>query len=215
MLTLGQRIQRLSARDRKALALGIWLVLPALAYVWVVRPLTTDFAGGRERLQAQRGLLARELAVVAEAHRQPAQYGAAEAALLHEAPRLFAGTDALAASAGLAGYVTEQAYRSRVFVQGSETQSADSGGDGVLKLGIEVRAVGDLAGLTGWLRSLERGEKLVRVARLSVTPAGQVGGAEPRDDEILAVVIDVEGYSLTVPPEEASDLKTDKAGASP
>jgi hypothetical protein len=121
----------------------------------------------------------------------------------------------LAASGGLAGYVTELAYRSRVFVQGSETQTAVPAGEGVLKLGVEVRAVGDLAGLTGWLRSLERGEKLVRVTGLSVTPAGQLGGVEPRDDEVLGIVMEVEGYTLTNPSDSSTELRTDHAGATP
>jgi hypothetical protein len=162
----------------------------------LVRPIAEDFSAANGRLRVQRGLLERELSLVRDARHLPQQYQEAEAALLHEAPRLFAGTDALAASAALAGFVSEYAYRSRVFLQGSETKNPSQAGDGVLRLAVEVRAVGDLAGLTTWLDNLERGSKLVRVTRLSVTPAERLNGAERSDEQVLGVVLTAEAFML-------------------
>lgn len=187
---------RLKPTDRRALELGAWVLIPALALSLVIKPIWQSYDAVGARLEIERGLLAREQSVLAQTDRFPARLHEAESSLLHEAPRLFAGTDQLAASGALANYVTASAFEHRVFVQGTETRAAEAAGDGVLRLGIEVRAVGDLQGITAWLHALEQGSKLVRVGAVAIAPAERIGGSPVRDDEVLGVVLTAQGYML-------------------
>jgi hypothetical protein len=111
---------------------------------------------------------------------------------------LFTGRDSVTAAADLVAYVTELAAHSGVLVQGSEAGVRSLETDGLLRLRVEVRAVSDLIGLVNWLGWLEQGERLVRVAELSVIPSVQIG-APSGGGEVLGVTLVVEGFALVAP----------------
>jgi type II secretory pathway component PulM len=198
MTTLSKRVARLTRRDRRAMTIGAMLVLPAVAFHLVVRPYRNALADVRSRVVQEQDLLHRERALLAEVKAYPSRLQRAEATLLREAPRLFAGPDLTAASAALSNYVGGKALASHVFVQRSETESP-SPAAGVAQLQVELNAVGDLEGILSFLQSLESGPKLVTVHRLGIGKGDRVSIGEPRDDEVLSLTAIVGGYALSEP----------------
>lgn len=186
------------------MVLGAWLLLPALAYVWVVKPVTADFADARERLLSERDLLLRERALLATAPDLPASIALADSAVAQAQSRLFPGSDPVSATAALARYLTDRAAVHHVLVQGSEardptTRPSDRLSaplpDDLLLLTVEVRAIGDLSGITAWLAGLETGPKLVDVSELRIIPAARAGEDEV-DEEVLGVFVRATGLTL-------------------
>jgi hypothetical protein len=201
MTSLSQRVARITPRERRALSLGALVLLPAIGFQLVVRPYTSRVAGVRARVEREQDLLRREQGLLAEVKAYPTRLRQSETALLHEAPRLFAGPDLVAASAALSNYVTGHALRSHVFVQQSETGSPGSTSEGIGRLQVELRAVGDLEGILAFLQRLESGPKLVTVERLAIGQTERLGGVT-RDDEVLSLTATIGGYALDDPEAE-------------
>lgn len=171
-------LPRLSARDRRALLLGAWIVLPALVVALVVRPAVAQLGDVHDALAAEGLLLARERAALADARAD--RTGAARERPVAE--RLFSGRDDVMATAALASYVGGLAEAQDVWVQSATTLDAVRDASGVRQLRVSVRAEGDVAGVVRLLDALERGRYLVRVDHLevAVTPAERSGdGSEP------------------------------------
>jgi hypothetical protein len=171
-------LQRLSARDRRALRLGAWIVLPALLVALVLRPAVSRLDETRDTLAAERLLLAREHAALADARAadegSTTQWPAAD--------RLFSGRDDVIATAALASYVGGLAEAQDVWVQSASTLEAERDASGVRQLRVSLRAEADVAGVVRLLDALERGRYLVRVADLElvVSPAARSDdGSEP------------------------------------
>lgn len=173
------RLPDLAPRDRRALRAGAWVLLPVLIATLVVRPWTIAAYEGRAGAARERELLVRERALLAEAPGDTARLRLASAALADEAPRLFAGAEAVTASAELARYVTTQAMASGLAVRQADTQTmlaedartdpsvrADSNAE-VLR--VAIRASGDVGAVVGFLRLMEDGPRIVRVERLGVS----------------------------------------------
>ncbi len=190
---LAVRFGSKTARERRALrvgsaALGVWL-LANLA----VRPYWDGLTDLRERLARERGLLARETTLLAESRGFAIRFSAIERTTLDEAPRLFPGSDLLAASAALAGYAGGQAAVHRVMIQQSEGRLAENTGSGTVALGLDIKAVSDLRGIAGFLYALEHGPKLVRVEQLLITA---LAPRSPAEEPALALVASLRAYAL-------------------
>jgi len=175
---------RLSARDRRALAVGCAVVAFALLWTYVVTPYMRALADTRARLDAARELLARELELAALA---PALAVAAERAagrLWDVAPRLFAGAGDGLAGAALAEYVRAHAREARVHIASVAPVDADENAPTasspvrLREIALRVAGESDLEGLLTLIARLEGGEKLARVRGLTVdAKAPQPGGA--------------------------------------
>lgn len=171
-------LQQLSARDRRALVLGAWCVVPALLLALVVRPAVSQVNGMRDTLAAERLLLARERAAIADA--RAAHDGTERERSVAE--RLFSGRDDVIATAALASYVGAVAEAQDVWVQSATTLGAERDAFGVRQLRVSVRAEGDIAGVVRLLDALDRGRYLVRVddLEIAVTPTERnLDGSEP------------------------------------
>lgn len=175
--------------------LGAWLLGPALAYVWGVMPIIADFTDAKERLLSERDLLVRERALLATAPDLPVSMARADSAVAQAQTRLFPASDPVSATAALARYITERAARHRVLVQGSEARNPEALDQELLRLVVEVRAIGDLAGVTAWLADLEEGARLVDITDLRITPAAGVGD-DLEDEEVLGVLVRATGLAL-------------------
>lgn len=160
--------RRLSPRERRTIAIGMVLVVPALLWIYGVRPYREALAEVRAEVATQRDLFARELALLEDAERYPAAYRMADSALLRAAPRLFAETDDVLATARLTSYVAGQALGSRVLLQEAESRPAQRSREGIRRLQVEIRAESDTEGMLRFLNSLERGAKLVVVDEISL-----------------------------------------------
>jgi len=202
------RLRSRSPRERRALwlgatAIGIWVLANGVA-----RPYLSGLAGRREHLAREQELLARESTLLAQSGAFAARYAMIERTTLDEAPRLFSGSDLLAASTSLAAYVGGQAAVHRVMVQQTEARPAQDAGSGTAALGVDIRAVSDLQGIAGFLYALEHGPKLVRIEQLLVTP---VPAPSQADEETLALVAMVRGYALN----DSTDVHQTTLGARP
>lgn len=184
----------MNPRDRRALVLGGAVLVPALLFALVVRPLTGSLGEVREQTRMERELLAREMGLLAQAGQYPARLDSARAALRAEAPRLFRGVDGLAAASALENYVGEKAEAARVLVRRSESREGGAEGAGLLSLQVDLQGEGDLQALLTFLRALDTGRRMVRVDRLAVE---RREGAGP-ETAPLSFTLTVVGYAMGV-----------------
>jgi hypothetical protein len=184
----------MNSRDRRAVMLGGGILLPALLFIWGVRPYQAALSDARDQLATERSALARERAAILTARRNPQMQHVADSAMRVMRPRLFEGKDDVMASAELASYLGDVAQRARVWLQDASTRPATPGAQngGVRTLHVEIRAESDLNGTLKFLQALERGDKLVRIDRLDISRI-------PRDDktvETLAIAATITGFAV-------------------
>jgi hypothetical protein len=185
----------MSPKDRRAIILGAVLVLPALIFIWGVRPYRTAMAETREALETARIALSREKAAVAGKPTAPGGQQLADTALFLVTPRLFEGRDDAIASAQLAAYLGTVARRSRVLMEDANTRPSTTSPEGIRTLRVEVRAESDIQGITTFLHNLEAGQKLVRVDRLEIS---RVPGLEEKNGyETLSIAATIAGFAFT------------------
>ncbi|HEX2211266.1 MAG TPA: GspMb/PilO family protein [Longimicrobium sp.] len=178
------RTIHLSPRDRRAVLMGALLILPATAWSQGVMPYLRAVREARAELKSERGLLERELQVLAGAGRYPAEFSSGAERLLAEVPRLMGGGDDGAASAALAGYLRGVAQAARVHLTRVEPATSADAGVGVTALPLEVSGEGDLEGVMTMLHLLETGPKLVHVTGMTLE-TGEVPVAAPVSSEMM------------------------------
>ncbi|HET9425495.1 MAG TPA: GspMb/PilO family protein [Gemmatimonadaceae bacterium] len=184
----------MSSKDRRAIVLGAAIVMPALLFIWGVRPYRAALAETRDELEIARLALSREKAAVTTTRANPGAQRSADSALMMTAPRLFEGRDDAIASAQLASYLGTVARRSRVLMQDANTRPSSTSPEGIRTLRVEVRAESDIQGITTFLHNLESGQKLVRVDRLEIS---RVPGLEERNEfETLSIAATIVGFAF-------------------
>jgi hypothetical protein len=187
---------RLGARDRRAVTFGALILVPALAFSLLVQPYRRARAELRDRVTEQRGLLARELALVAAADRLPSDLKDAARSLAGLRPRCLPGRDPLGATAALVGIVGDEARRHSVLLESIESRAAEGAGGGLVAVRIEVRGRSDLEGFLGWIRSLETGARLLRIDGLTVGRSDAGSEVDSLDTETLLLAAVIRGYVL-------------------
>ena len=158
----------LGPRDRRALRLGAWVMLPALFLLLVARPYQRALSAAGEELDRQRSLLTRELGALRDAPRDAQLVRHGRDALAEERFRLFEAADAVAASAQLGSYVAARAAESGVDVDESETITV---ADSAAVTAVDIAATGSVVEIVEFLRALENGPKLARAERIVIVPA--------------------------------------------
>jgi hypothetical protein len=184
----------MSVRDRRAVLLGVIVLLPGLLGIWAVRPYLAALSDARDQLATERATLARERAAIATAQQNPQLQHIADSAMRAMRPRLFEGKDDVMASAELASYLGEVAHNARVWLQDAGTRPATTTGDGVRTLRVEIRAESDLLGTLLFLQALERGEKLVRVDRMDISRSPR---ADAKEGETLSIAATISGFAVS------------------
>jgi hypothetical protein len=194
----------MSSRDRRAVMLGAVTLLPALLFIWGVRPYRAALADARDQLATERATLARERAAIETARRNPQLQHVADSAMRAMRPRLFEGKDDVMASAELASYLGEVASETRVWLQDAATRPSLPASDGVRTLRVDIRAESDLLGALTFLQALERGDKLVRIDRLDISRSART---ENEDVETLTIAATVSGFAVNDSVATASSSK--------
>ena len=188
----------MSPKDRRAIILGAVIVLPALIFIWGVRPYRTAMAETRDELETARLALSREKAAVGSQPDDPGGQKTADSALSMVGTRLFEGRDDAIASAQLAAYLGSVARKSRVLMQDANTRPSTTSPEGIRTLRVEVRAESDIQGVTTFLHNLESGTKLVRVDRLEIS---RVPGLEDKNGyETLSIAATIAGFAFNAAP---------------
>ncbi len=206
----------MGSRDKRAVLLGLAILVPSLAFIWGVKPLRQALAETTDRIATERDALAREQAAVAEATRDPARKAFADSALIAAKSRVFIGANDVAAGASLVSYLGDVAKRTHVWLASATTRPSAPAGragaigtasgvgaaavraaiplpEGVRALRVELRAETDFQGILDFLDAIERGERLVTIERLDIAKTLRAGD---EDRETLSVTATVVGYSL-------------------
>lgn len=184
----------MGAKDRRAITLGLSVVIPALFFVWGVKPYLAALSDARQQLTIEREALARERAAIDAARKNPKLRQTADSAMRVMKPRLFEGRDDVMASAELASYLGDVARTSHVWLQDAATRPAVQAPGGVRALRVEMRAESDLRGVLAMLHELELGTKFVRIDRLDISRVTRVGAQD--SSEALAVSATVTGFAI-------------------
>lgn len=185
---------KISANERKSIIRGMMIVVPALLYVWGVRPYRAALTEARERLAVEQEALARERGAVATAQRNPELQHLTDSVLRTIEPRLFEGRDDVMTSSELAAYLGDVAFDSHVWMEDASTKPVTMSTTGVRTLHVEIRAESDFQGVLTFLQSLERGEKFVRVERIDISHG--LSGVGNENAETLLLSATIAGYAL-------------------
>lgn len=204
--------RKMTQRDRRAVTWGAILLGPALFWSHVVRPYLSAVDDAKVRLEADRAVLKRELAVLGASDVYPAEFRVGADRLLKAAPRLVGGDDDGAAAAALAGYLRRVAQLGRASITRVEPAATRDVGGGITALPVDVSGESDLEGLLTFLRLLETGPKLLHVESLRIeansggTPAAGasyaltpfIPGTAPSTDvpEIISFRFTATGFTL-------------------
>jgi hypothetical protein len=196
-MKMRRSVAALSPRDRRALRWCAAVLLPALAYSFAVKPYAAAVAHAEQRLASERELLARELALLAQAPYVPAATREARDLTADAASRFFQGGDGYTATAALATYAQSAAEESNVAIRQAEPGEPSARPDGLVELTLGLRAEGDLEGILQLLRSLEGSDRLIRVDGLVIerTPS-QAAQPESSGAEVLTVGVALHGYMI-------------------
>jgi len=199
-------LDRLSERDRRALLLGATITIPVLLWIGAVRPYRAALTDARERVAAERSLLARERALIADADNLPALLHTAAAGAERALRRLIDAPSAAAAEAEITDYLESSAAKSRVLleeIRGVAPGRRDSSPDGLQPIRLAVSGESDLKGIASLLRRIEEGALLLRVSELAIEPGvertstgSQRGGtARPTPTGYLSFTMTVEAWT--------------------
>jgi hypothetical protein len=205
-------------RDLRAIRIGGAVLAPALAWTLAVSPYLTATADARDRLAAERGLLRRELQLLASASSYPKAFDRGAERLMAAAPRLMGGDDEGAAAAALAGYLRRMANVGGANLTRVEPAASEDAGGGVRALPVAVTGETDLEGLMTFLQALESGPKLVHVRELRLEASGASAPATPpgavysaytaaatgQQPEVITFRFTATAFTLAVPPDTTS-----------
>jgi type II secretory pathway component PulM len=167
---------RLSDRDRRALLMGVAVIVPVLLWVGAVRPWRNALADVRERIVAERSLLAREQALIANSSDMSDQIRAAAGGAERALRRLVDAPNVTAAEAEVTDYIESSASKSRVLleeIRGVVPGRHETRPEGIQPIRLAVRGQSDLNGVANLLRRIEEGTMLLRVNELSIQPSVQ------------------------------------------
>src|SRR5690606_26661563 len=176
-------LRTFGGRDRRAVIIGLAVLLPALLWMAVVRPYMASRAELNERIAAERALLEREEALVAAAPELPVLVEQATERAQQSSQRLVRAANMPLAEAEVTRYLENVAQLSRVLLQ--EVRSVDpprgeeDEDDYVRPLRLALRAESDLEGVLTFLQRVETSPLLLHVAELSIEPSAQRDEGQP------------------------------------
>jgi len=174
----------LSARDRRAVLLGLAILLPSFGYVLGWRPFRAALEETRSQAAAERDLLARERALLEGSASLFEELDAAEAAAAARQDRLVAAASEILAEDLLTHFLESTALVSNVLleeIRGGELARGEDPPPGLSVVRLHLRGESDLEGVLGFLGEMERNRLLLRVRGFALEP--QVARPEADEDE--------------------------------
>jgi hypothetical protein len=186
---------QLKERERKVVLWGAILVVPALLYLYGIKPLRAQYIDQQEQLAFERDALVRERAAIAAAKRNPQLQHIADSLMQTTSQRLFSGSDDVMASAELGSYLGEVAGKHHFLLTTATTGAVPKTKSIVRTLSEDIRGESDLQGVLEFLQALEQGPKLVRVSRIDISRPTR----DADDIETVLFAATITAYAL--PPE--------------
>jgi hypothetical protein len=193
----------LALRDRRAILLGLGLLLPAAVWVLGVKPYRAALEDVRDRVVVEKGLLARELALLETAPMLPEKIRRAEAEAAVFEDRLVRAASGVLAEGELTDFLEESAFRSRVLleeIRGGELGRGEEPPPGLSVVRLHLRGESDLEGVLTFLDEIEKSRLLLRVRGLALEPkvSRPASNDESNNDNREAVPTGVVGFQLIV-----------------
>lgn len=170
----------LSPRDRRALSIAGWILIPSLLYVFAVKPYFGSLATIKEQIEDEQSMLEREQNLAKKLPTLPEEKVRVSNDLRQEASRLFVGEDELVATGHLAEYIADLADEYNVNLIQSETRNGAAVAPGVRSVQVEVRAEGEVYAVMHFLEKLETGDKLVRLSNLVLEKSSRSAMPQPQ-----------------------------------
>jgi len=172
----------LNSRDRRAILLGLCILLPAAGYVLAWKPYRAALEDARDRVAAEQELLSRELEVLEASGTLQAdiQHARAEADVHEE--KLVRAVSGVLAEAELTDFLESSASASRVLleeIRGGELGRGEEPPPGLSVVRLHLRGESDLEGVLTFLDEIEKSRLLVRIRGLALEPEV----ARPESDE--------------------------------
>lgn len=210
----------LSDRDRRAIRLGALLLVPGLLYVVAVKPYFAALSETRDRVEAERRLLDREMALLQEKATLPTSLSTAKREAQRAQNRLVTASNVTMAETELTELLEQIGGLSRVLlkeVRNVPTPRGHVDPAGVQTVRLAIRGESDLEGVLTYLQRIEQSPLLLRIHELSLEPAPPPRaepaprGRPPRrplnaDAGVLQFTIVVEGFT----PETHSSVESSR-----
>ena len=163
----------MALRERRAILLGLGLLLPAAVWVLGVKPYWAALESVRDRVAVEKELLARELALLETAPILPEKIRRAEAEAGVFEDRLVRAASGVLAEGELTDFLEESAFRSRVLleeIRGGELGRGEEPPPGLSVVRLHLRGESDLEGVLTFLGEIEKSKLLLRVRGLALEP---------------------------------------------
>lgn len=195
----------LAPRDRKAILMGLAVILPVLAWMGVVRPYLTALEGVKDRIELERELLGRELTLLESGPLLPDAIREAEERARQFEGRMLRASSGVLAEGELTRFLEAAAVESRVLLE--QIRSGDLGrGEepppGLSLVRLHLSGESDLEGIMAFLAAMERGHLLLRVRGLALEPEtartgtnGQEGSRSAVPTGVVKVQVIVDGFA--------------------
>ncbi len=184
----------MTPRDRKALVLGLTVVVGAVLLLRVIPWGVRSVVALRARTAERVGTLARAENALAAAPALRDSLTRALGAVVALAPRLVDGRTAAEASASLSALVSMAASRHQVRVVRLDPLPDSAAGAVFRRIAVHAELEGDARGLTRFLRAIETGDPLLTVPTLAVQAPDPLGRSP--GPETLRAELDVTGFFL-------------------
>ena len=184
----------MTERERRVLRLGGAVVLGATLALRVVPSGVRAVLSGERAVDQRAALLAHARAELADVGGLSARAAALTRALSNLAPELLAGETPAEATADLVERLTLIAARHNARLERTDQVPDSASGGRLRRIRVRIELAGDIAGMTGVLRTLAGGDAAVSVEALRiVAPDPGTGAGAP---EALRAELTVAGWYL-------------------
>jgi hypothetical protein len=174
----------LDPRDRRAILIGLGILIPSAGYVLAWKPYKTSLEDVRDRVVAEQELLSRELEVMEMSGSLPWEIQQARAEADGHEEKLVRAASGVLAEAELTDFLESTATRSRVLleeIRGGELGRGEEPPPGLSVVRLHLRGESDLEGVLTFLDEIEKSQLLVRIRGLALEP--EVARPESDGDE--------------------------------
>jgi hypothetical protein len=201
MPNIGGAVGSMNARDRRAIMLGLAVLVPALLFVAVVRPYRAALSDIRDRTASELALLQREEALLAMAESLPDNVHAMEDRARRTTNRLVRAANVPLAEAEITSMLETIASLSRVLLQemgGVDIPRRSSNVDStsaIRALRLSVRGESDLEGVLTFLQRIESNPLLLRIVELTIEPNYEGDRDERVATGVVQFTMAVEAYA--------------------
>jgi len=162
--------QRTRSRNRRALRLGAWVIVPSMIYWYVVVPYRARLAALESAIRAARTQLAAEVSLIAEGPDIAGALTRTDSLVVAGEAFLYRGAARAIIENEISADLQRIASASRVELRDVASPGADTASATVFAVRMRVRGATDLEGLITFVNRLETYPLHIRVAGISIRP---------------------------------------------